>query len=285
MAQTEHHIVEELSEMIRLSDYAGGKFRLVPSRKGMKKAIDKGWVTVDGSIASTATLLSGRETVVLEIPLESKRPQLELLLEVLFEDEFLAVVNKPAGIEVSGNRKRTVENALPFNLKSSDQADALPFPEAIHRLDHPTTGVLLIGKTRTAVSKLNHLFANSEVNKCYTAVTIGQMPTEGTLDFPVDGKEALTEYRVIESMDSERFKQLNLVYVVLQTGRRHQIRKHFAHIGNPILGDHLYGLDGLILRGKGLYLHARSLSFKHPFTDEHLTVESPLAKKFGKLFP
>lgn len=285
MTQVETHTVPPLQNPTRLSDYAGGKFLLIPSRKGMKKAIDKGWVTVDGSIASTATLLSGGETIVIKIPLESKRPHLELPLEVLYEDDFLAVVNKPAGIEVSGNRKRTVENALPFNLKTSKQQDALPFPEAIHRLDHPTTGVLLIGKTRNAVSNLNELFASGEISKRYAAVTIGQMPLEGKLDLSIDGKDALTEYWVIEWVASDRFSQLNLVDVVLHTGRRHQIRKHFAHIGNPILGDQLYGLDGLILKGKGLYLHARSLSFKHPFTDKQLTVESALPKKFGKLFP
>jgi 23S rRNA pseudouridine1911/1915/1917 synthase len=285
MLQVETHTTTDLQSPMRLSDYAGGKFRLIPSRKGMKKAIDKGWVTVNGAVATTATLLSGGEMIVIQIPLDTKRPQLELPLEVLYEDDFLAVVNKPAGIEVSGNRKRTVENAFPFNLKTSTQEDALPFPEAIHRLDHPTTGVLLIGKTRNAVSRLNELFANGKVNKRYKAVTVGQMPSEGTLDLAIDDKNALTEYRIIESVDSERFTKLNLVDVVLHTGRRHQIRKHFAHIGNPILGDQLYGLDGLILKGKGLYLHACSLSFKHPFTDEQLTVDAPIPKKFNKLFP
>lgn len=284
MNRSEKHIVPELEKTIRLSDYAGGKFQLIPSRKGMKKAIDKGWVSVDDKVAKTSTVLSGGETIVLEIQ-ESNRPQIELELEVLFEDEFLAVINKPAGIEVSGNRKRTVENALLFNLKPSNESDALEFPQAIHRLDHPTTGVLVIGKTRNAVSRLNKLFSEGKTDKRYLTVTIGNTPANGRIEFDLDGKKSRTDFEVRQSVKSERFGQLNLVDIKLHTGRRHQIRKHFAQLGNPILGDKEYGIVGLILKGKGLYLHAQSISFKHPFTDEQLTVEAPTPKKFSKLFP
>ena len=284
MNRLEKHFVPELEEPIRLSDYAGGKFHLIPSRKGMKKAIDKGWVLVNGALAKTSTILSGGETILLEIQ-ESNRPQIELQIEVLFEDEFLAIINKPAGIEVSGNRKRTIENALRFNLKPSSENDALEFPQAIHRLDYPTTGVLVIGKTRNAVSRLNQLFSEGKTDKQYLAVTIGKMPSNGSIDFEIDGKESRTDFEVIRLINSERFGQLNLVDVKLFSGRRHQIRKHFSQLGNPILGDKDYGQEGLILKGKGLHLHAQSISFRHQFTDEQLTVEAPTPKKFSKLFP
>ena len=285
MQQKESHIVPVLDEPKRLSDYAGGIFRAIPSRKGMKKAMDKGLVLLNGKLASTADLVSGGECLELVLDdTEKQRPTIELELTVLYEDAHLAVINKPAGIEVSGNRKWTIENALLHNLKPSTEADATQ-AEAIHRLDYPTTGALLIGKTRTAIAALNSLFAQRQVAKIYAAVTIGKMTDAGTNETPVDGKPSQSDYLVLNSVVSERFSVLNLVQLTPKTGRRHQLRKHMAEIGHPILGDKDYGTEGLILNGKGLYLHSMSLSFVHPFTQQNLTVEAPLPKKFKKLFP
>ncbi|MCF8463417.1 MAG: RluA family pseudouridine synthase [Flavobacteriales bacterium] len=285
MAKTESHIVPVLPEKIRLSDYAGGIFRTIPSRKGMKKAIDKGWVRVNGKLASTGDYLSGGETIELAFEETVKRPVVELKIEVLFEDEFLAVVNKPAGIEVSGNRKWTLENTLSINLKPSSESDALKYPEPIHRLDYPTSGALLVGKTNTAVTELNRMFSDRAIAKSYIAITIGEMSDSGILRSEIDGKASESEFKLLQSVQSERFGHLNLVELNPNTGRRHQLRKHMAEIGNPILGDRDYGLEGLILAGKGLYLHSVSLSFVHPFTKEELTIEAPLPKKFMKIFP
>ncbi|MBP9150703.1 MAG: RluA family pseudouridine synthase [Flavobacteriales bacterium] len=285
MAKTESHIVPVLPEKIRLSDYAGGIFRTIPSRKGMKKAIDKGWVHINGKLASTSDYLRGGETIEFAFEETVERPTIELKIEVLFQDEFLAVVNKPAGIEVSGNRKWTLENALSINLKPSSESDALKYPEPIHRLDYPTSGALLIGKTNAAVSELNRMFAGREIAKTYLAITIGKMPDSGIVDSEIDGKSSLSEFKLLQSVKSERFGHLNLVELNPKTGRRHQLRKHMAETGNPILGDREYGSEGLILSGKGLYLHSVSLSFVHPFTKEKLTVEAPLPKKFLKIFP
>lgn len=284
-SQTETHQVPGLKEPIRLSDYSGGIFNLIPSRKGMKKAIDRGWVKINGERASTADHVSGGDTIELTILDEKPRPEIDLKLDVIYEDDFLAVINKPAGIEVSGNRRWTVENALRKNLSPSSEVDALTYPEAIHRLDYPTTGALLIGKTRKAVSELNRMFAENEIKKTYWAVTIGEMKTEGEIDLPIDEKPSLSKFNVLNSIHSERFGKLNLVELHPKTGRRHQLRKHLASNGNPILGDRDYGLEGLILKGKGLYLHSKSLSFSHPFLNEQLAVEASVPKKILKLFP
>lgn len=285
MKQTESHQVPILEKPTRLSDYAGGIFKLIPSRKGMKKAIDKGWVTVNGRPANTGDVLSGGETIVLTIHQAKPRPSIDLKLEVLYEDEFLAVINKPPGIEVSGNRKWTIENALVTNLKPSTQEDALEFPEAIHRLDYPTTGALLIGKTRTAVAELNRLFSERAIGKTYLAIAIGEMNDSGTITSDVGEKPSRSVYKVLESVASERFGQLNLVELKPHTGRRHQLRKHLASIGNPILGDREYGIDGLILKGKGLYLHSLSLAFLHPFQQEKIQINAPIPEKFRRIFP
>jgi len=285
MRQSEEHKVPPLDKPMRLSDYAGGIFNLIPSRKGMKKAIDKDWVRINGKPASTGNFISGGETIELTVSEAKQRPEIDLNLEVIFEDDFLAVVNKPAGIEVSGNRKWTIENALKPNLKPSSQPDALIYPEAIHRLDYPTTGALLIGKSRNAVSELNRMFSEREVAKTYLAVSIGEMQNSGTINADIDDKPSLSKFKVLETVSSERFGKLNLVELLPETGRRHQLRKHLASIDNPILGDKDYGIDGLILKGKGLYLHSLQLKFIHPFTNEELLIKAPVPKKFLKLFP
>jgi 23S rRNA pseudouridine1911/1915/1917 synthase len=241
----------------------------------MKKAIDKDWVRINGKLASTGDYLFGGETIELAFEETVERPTIELNIEVLFEDEFLAVVNKPAGIEVSGNRKWTLENALYLNLKPGSESDALKYPEPIHRLDYPTSGALLIGKTNAAVSELNRMFADREIAKTYMAITIGKMQNSGIVDSEIDEKSSQSEFKIQQTVESERFEHLNLVKLNPKTGRRHQLRKHMAEIGNPILGDREYGKEGLILTGKGLYLHSVSLLFVHPFTKEKLSVEAP----------
>ncbi len=216
---------------------------------------------------------------------EKELTEIDLKLEVLFEDDHLAIVNKPAGIEVSGNKKWTMQNALSGNLRSSGQADWLPVQEPIHRLDYPTSGAVLIGKTASITMALNKLFEDRAVKKTYLAVTIGQMPQSGVVVTDVDNKPACSQYKVLQSIGSERFGFLNLVELTPETGRRHQLRKHMLILGNPILGDWTYFLEGLILKGKGLYLHASSLEFTHPNTGELIKIQAPLPVKFKKLFP
>ncbi|MFM1876215.1 MAG: hypothetical protein RL266_1952 [Bacteroidota bacterium] len=251
----------------------------------MKKAIDKGWVRIDGKVAATGNHLVGGEKIELIVAETNERPSIDLKLEVLFEDDHLAVIEKPAGIEVSGNKHWTISNALQSNLKPSNEKDALKFAEPIHRLDYPTSGALLIGKTSSSVMALNRLFEYREMEKVYHAVTIGQMELEGTVDSPIDGKASRSTYRVLKTVVSERFGCLNLVELRPLTGRRHQLRKQLSELGHPILGDKDYGSKGLILSGNGLYLHASLLSFVHPITQENLTIHSSLPKKFVKIFP
>jgi len=142
----------------------------------------------------------------------------------------------------------------------------------------------LVGKTNTAITELSKLFENKEIKKTYFAVTIGEMSSKGTIDSAIDEKNALTEFEKIASVTSERFGFLNLVKLQPKTGRKHQIRKHLFAIGNPILGDKEYFLDHKILNGKGLFLHAASLEFIHPFTKAIISNSKELPKKFTKIF-
>ncbi|WP_255592604.1 RluA family pseudouridine synthase [Marixanthomonas sp. SCSIO 43207] len=280
----EKHTVPLLNIPIRLSDYAGGIFKTIPSRKGMKKAIDKGVVSVNGTRAETATLLFGGEVITLISTSKENKPILTLDLEICFENDHLAIINKPPGILVSGNKKKTIVNALPHNLKKSSAIDALDRPKPVHRLDFPTSGLLLVAKSYSAMIALNKLFKTRSIQKTYFAITYGSLKSQGTIQNPIDGKKAYTEYKVIKSVVSEKFEYLNLVTLFPKTGRKHQLRIHLSQINSPILGDKKYGKKEVISSGKGLYLHASKLIFKDPISNEIISVESKLPKKFTRIF-
>ncbi len=251
----------------------------------MKKAIDKGLVKVNGTVAGTGKFLNGGEIITLFSEENKDKPVIQFKLEVSFENDHLAIINKPPGILVSGNKKKTIVNALPYNLTKSNASDALLRPKPVHRLDFPTSGLLLIAKTHAAVIALNKLFKERKVKKTYHAVTYGKMPITGTITTVIDGKNAFTEYKVLETVHSERFNYLNLVELFPKTGRKHQLRVHLSSLGNPILGDKNYSKEGLLLKGKGLFLHASSLEFTDPIIGTLTSVTTALPKKFRKIFP
>jgi len=263
-----------------MQDYGAGMFASTTTKTALKKVLKKRLITVNGVVASTATFLEGGETIVLssaEKAGPSKR--LDLNLKVLYQDQYLAAIYKPAGILVSGNSFKTVTNALAQNLEPSTLNDATaPWP--VHRLDYATTGILLVGKTNEAIRRLNQMFEVKSIAKTYFAVTMGQMNDKGVINTPIDGKEALTRFTKVVSVESKRFTWLNLVKLTPETGRRHQLRIHLSGIGNPILGDKDYGIQSLVLMGKGMYLHAASLEFDHPFTNENIVLHNDIPLRF-----
>tara|TARA_R110001632_G_scaffold229875_1_gene366690 strand:- start:10724 stop:11587 length:864 start_codon:yes stop_codon:yes gene_type:complete len=280
----ETHIVPHQKNPIRIQEYAVGIFKTVATKSAIKKAIKKELILVNDEPTSTAKIIIGEEKITLIDNREkSTQKQLILKLSVLYEDDYLAVIEKPAGILVSGNKFKTIDNALQQNLQRSIQSDAVR-PRPVHRLDYPTTGLLLIGKTSSSILALNQLFENKKIEKIYHAITIGKIEPEGRILFEVDEKQSESIYKVIATVSSKRFSKLNFVKLSPKTGRRHQLRKHLSAIGNPILGDQEYGKEELILKGKGLYLHASRLDFIHPFTKEHLEINSPIPLKFKKIF-
>ncbi len=185
---------------------------------------------------------------------------------------------------VSGNHFKTITNALVQNITPSSLPDATK-PQPVHRLDFATTGLLLVGKTSSSIRALNKQFENKTIKKTYVAITIGDMTnTEGIITSDVDDKSSQSKYKVEETVLSQRFGKLNLVHLEPLTGRRHQLRIHLSEMGNPILGDKDYGIENLILNGKGMYLHACSLDFTHPFTNEKASLKSELPERFKKIF-
>jgi 23S rRNA pseudouridine1911/1915/1917 synthase len=284
MQPKEIHIAKEQKTPLRFQEYGVGIFNTIPTKSGIKKAIKKEVIFIDGVLATTSKYIFGGEKIELfELKNQPSFKRLKLNLKVLFEDDYLAVIHKPAGILVSGNTFATITNGLSQHLKKSTQPDAVK-PQPIHRLDYPTSGVLLIGKTSATIHALSKLFENKKIEKTYWAITIGQMKKAGEINFPIDEKEALSIFKVIHTVTSKRFSRLNLVELKPKTGRKHQLRKHLLSIGNPILGDKKYFLDQKILNGKGLYLHASTLELRHPITKEKLVITEELPKKFKTIF-
>ncbi|MGB5169802.1 MAG: RluA family pseudouridine synthase [Eudoraea sp.] len=239
---------------------------------------------VNGIIATTATLIHGGEQIELYIPKgDSTKRKLVFPLKVLFEDDHLAVIHKPAGILVSGNSFKTMAKALEQNIRKSNLPDTT-IPQPVHRLDYATTGILLVGKTSSSIRALNKLFEEKEVKKIYYAITIGEMNPRGKITTEIDGKKSESKYTISKTVPSKKFGKLNLVKLKPKTGRRHQLRKHLSGIGNPILGDAAYGIENLILKGKGLYLHAYSLNFTHPFTNKKVSFKDEFPQRFKKIF-
>ena len=284
MQLLEIHNVPKLEKALRFQEYGVGIFKTNPTKSSIKKAIKKELIFIDGILATTSKHVSGGEKIELfESENSSIFERLKLDLEVLFEDDYLAVIYKPAGILVSGNKFVTISNGLSQNLKKSKQSDAVKL-QPVHRLDYPTSGLLLIGKTSSAIIELGTLFKNKEISKTYFAITIDKMNTKGTINSAIDKKSALTEFEVLKKVTSKRFKFLNLVKLQPKTGRKHQLRKHLLSIGNPILGDKEYFFKAKILNGKGLFLHAGAIDFKHPFTKDRISISKELPKKFINIF-
>ena len=281
----ETYIVPPLEAPIRLSDLRAGTFSLVVSRKAFTKLIKANLVQVNNMIGSTATPLLGGETItIFRDQTLSNKPSITIPLDVIFEDQHLAIIYKPPGIEVSGNKKYTIANALVKALKKSNQKDALQRPEPIHRLDYPTSGCLLIGKTASSVMKLNKSFQEKKIHKIYYAITIGNQKASGSITIPLEGKSCTSHFELIATVPSIKYNTLNLVKLIPQTGRKHQLRKHLAAIQCPIMGDLKYGNSGATGQGNGLYLHAYSLEFTHPETGIAICKTAQLPKKFTRIF-
>lgn len=260
--------VKKVEPGVRLSDFLVDKSVHLPSGKSIKKALKKGLILKNGELAYSGDYVQENDLIEIQkedLPVKKVFP---LKMEVVFEDEYLAVVNKPAGYPVSGNYFKTIENALPHNLKPSLEKDALEYPRCIHRLDNPTSGLLVVAKTKGARVFLGQELEKGKIDKSYLCITQGEMACGGLLQMPIDGKTANTKFKVLNSVPSLRSGQLNLVTCKIETGRTHQIRKHFSSIGHPILGDKEYGQPGNVLLGKGMFLCAYQLSFVHPVSRE-----------------
>ena len=269
-----------LSERMRIFDYVcvylSGVF---PSKNGVKKAFKDELILLNGKIALSGEWLAEGDKVEVKAQDLGAFKIFPLKLEVLFEDAFMAVINKPAGFPVSGNYYKTIQNALPYNLSVSKEEDALMLPRPVHRLDKLTSGLLLVAKTRSAQINLGQQFENQQISKTYVALVKGKLEGEGVLDSSIDQQKAKTFYKSVRVEQSLSYADVSMVELQPKTGRTHQLRIHMAEIGHPIVGDTIYDSER-VLKGKGLFLIAFKVSFFHPITRLNETFEISLPSKF-----
>lgn len=271
------HTVVKLTDHTRLSDYLTGVFPLLTTRKSIKKAISRKEIFVDGEIGYSGDYVRLGQLIEHRKTIEEIFSSI-FTLHILYEDEYVIVVNKPPGIKTSGQGAATIEKALIAYGNNSNQEDALLSPQLIHRLDRDTCGVLIAAKTKSALDHLSLLMTEKNIRKEYIAIVEGN-PIQKYIDTDIDDKPALTE--ILSSKILQTKDQASFVKIKLHTGRTHQIRIHLERIGCPIVGDQIYNASGLTF-GRGLFLQAIKVEFIHPFKNEIITIECNPHKKFLK---
>lgn len=280
---------EEAGE--RLDKILANRFSQVRSRTYFQSLIEEHRVLLNGSPAKKREKPSAGDEVEIEFLLT---PELELTpeaipLEILYEDEDILAINKPAGMVVhpaKGNWSGTFVNALLYHCRNQLDKES-ERPGIVHRLDKDTTGLLLAAKNPLAQQKMIELFASRKVYKEYLAICVGN-PGNSEIRAPI-GRHPVHRKRmaVLEKGGKEALSlcstlafdgKLSLVKIILATGRTHQIRVHMKYHGTPILGDSIYGtLSANKKYGAARQmLHARLMQFDHPITQRPLTLEAPL---------
>ena len=265
------------------------------SRTAIKELITSGQVWVDGQIRKPSYRLKEGEEVLIDLP-EARPVSIEpqdLPLEIIYQDQDIAVVNKPKGMVVHpahGNWDQTMVNALLYHIKDLSGINGQLRPGIVHRLDKDTSGVMVVAKHDQAHRSLAEQIKEHSMKREYQALVHGIIKENlGTIEAPIgrsrtdrkkmavtkDGKPAISRYRVLE-----RFHNYSLVQVSLLTGRTHQIRVHFSYIKHPVVGDPVYGPAKQHLELDSQALHACILGFRHPRTDEYMEFSSPLPPVF-----
>lgn len=250
----------------------------LPSRNRAKKEIKAGRLLLDGATVETSRRVRVGQTLTLHAPPEPP-PVYARDITVVHADPHLAVVLKPAGLVTSGNRARTLERALPFNLPPTDAPDPLPWPRPVHRLDARTSGLLLVARSLRGQVGLGRALQERRVHKRYRAIVTGRLEGEGVVETPIEGRPARSRWAAVAHARSLHTEWMTILDLWPETGRTHQLRIHVAGLGHPILGDGRYGPDK-VLRSQGLFLSAVSLGLEHPVTGAPLEIAVDPPAKF-----
>ncbi len=248
------------------------------SRKRVRKKLKAGEILLDGKPVETSRRLKPNQQIAI-LEGATPHPVYELPLTVHWADEHLAVIDKPPGLPVSGNRHRCVAHALPFNLPPSPELDRLVVPTPAHRLDVRTAGLLLVPRSHRAQVGLGRAFEHRRIKKRYRTLVAGRLQ-DGSSEAPIDGRPASTSWRVVEHTPSLHVGCVTTLDAFPTTGRTHQVRIHLAQAGAAVLGDDLHGTPP-IMKGMGLFLFAAELHLDHPVTGDPLHFELPEPPKFG----
>lgn len=265
------------------------------SRNAAQRLIEGGDILVNGREALPKTKLRAGDLVSIAPPppaITDIVPQ-DIPIEIVYQDEDIAVINKPKGMVVhpaAGNPDGTLVNAIMFHIKDLSGIGGELRPGIVHRIDRMTSGLLVVAKNDAAHAFLSNELKTHAVSRVYYALCEGNFREDsGTVDAPIarhrtdrkrmavdaGGRNAVTHWSVME-----RFGDMTLLRVELETGRTHQIRVHMAHIKHPIVGDEVYGRGKNNLGIVGQALHAGELRLTHPKTRERMTFTAPLPDEF-----
>ena len=274
----------------RLDIYLANKLGI--SRSKIQKLNEEGKILVNGVREKDSFLVTDEDDIEVndELSFEIKVEKEDIPLDVVYEDDYLVIINKPSGMVVHpapGNYSGTLVNALLYRFDLS-KGEASFRPGIVHRIDKDTSGLIVVAKTEKAHELLSEMFKNKEVKREYIALVEGVIrENNGTIDAPIgrdpkdrekmcvtgtNSKEAVTHFKVIK-----RYARNTLIKCILDTGRTHQIRVHMAYIGHRIVNDPLYGKK---FSNFGQFLHSASIDFDHPSTKEHIHFECDLPKEF-----
>jgi 23S rRNA pseudouridine1911/1915/1917 synthase len=259
------------------------------SRAGVQELIEAGRARLNGRPRKASTRLRAGDVVTVDVRREPPgEPAREPAVRILYEDEHLMALDKEAGVvvhPVGPHQEGTLLQALHGRAAGSG------LPKLIHRIDQYTSGVLLVAKSDTVRTAFSEMLERGEVDKVYDALVLGRVAWETrTVDAPI---APVADSRILMGVDPQRGKPAHSVFralkrfahashveVEIHTGRTHQIRVHAAHLGHPLVGDHLYG-DGIVVGDLAQFaLHARAVRFRHPCTHRAVTVEAPLPAPF-----
>ncbi|MEA3560308.1 MAG: RluA family pseudouridine synthase [Candidatus Omnitrophota bacterium] len=281
----------------RLDHYLAGHLSGLISRSYIQKLIKDGQIKVDNQVSKSHYRLKGGERILVIIPLPVKsevNPE-DIPLNIVYEDEYLIVLNKPAGMVVhpaAGNSSGTLVNALLHYCSDLSGIGGELKPGIVHRLDKDTSGLMVVAKKDSAHAALAKQFKDRRINKRYMVIVKGNMALEeGVVDEPIGrnlrqrkkmevvqagGKQAVTYYKVIK-----RIKDFTLLEVIPKTGRTHQIRVHMAYLGHTVMGDSHYGRRSPFIGRQAI--HAISLGFYHPAAGKYMEFNSDLPEDMKKL--
>lgn len=269
------------------------------SRTQIGKLIKENRVRLnDKPVSRKNTEILPEDVVEIEIPQpETKEFTPSFELKKLYEDDYIVIIDKPSGVSVhvgAGEYQETILDVFGFHYPEIKEIENTDRPGIVHRLDKDTSGILLLARDTRSMKRLQKQFKRREVKKTYLALVSGGVRfRSGTIDAPIvrsprnrtkfivtskehesaeGAREAVTEYSVVRE-----YEDFSFVRLMPHTGRTHQLRVHFSHLGNPILGDRMYGKESSFER---LALHAYSIEFRHPITGHLITAFSPFPPVF-----
>lgn len=291
-------IVDEELKNTRLDKYIS-KMRAEFSRNHIQKLIDDGLVKVNGKVEKKSYRVEVEDRIVIykEAPKKLNLEKKEMDLDIIYEDNEIIIVNKPVGLivhPVKGNKTDTLVNALLAHVEKLNAINGTLRPGIVHRLDKNTSGVILVAKTQKSLNNLQQQFKKRQTKKIYRTIVKGNLPyNSGKIDAPIgrdqnnrtkmavvknNSKKAVTKFKVLK-----RFKNYTYLEVDLKTGRTHQIRVHFSHLGFPIIGDQKYGESKTFINLDHHLLHAFKIGFYHPISKEWAEFKAKLPDSFNQV--